>query len=39
MLLDSENIRFAKFLMHFQAFKGPKFQNFPGEHVPDPPRF
>ena len=27
MLLDSENIRFAKFLMHFQPFTGSKFQN------------
>ena len=24
MLLDTENIGFAKFLMHFQPFKGPK---------------
>ena len=37
MLLDTENIRFAKFLMHFQPFKGPKFHNFPGEHTPEPP--
>ena len=35
--LDTENIRFAKFLMHFQPFKGPKFHNFPGEHFPGPP--
>ena len=37
MLLDTENISFAKFLMHFQPFKGPKFQNVPGEHAPGPP--
>ena len=33
MLLDTENISFAKFLMHF-PFKGPKFHNFLGEHAP-----
>ena len=33
MLLDTENINFAKFLIHFQPFKGLKFQNFPGEHT------
>ena len=34
MLLDTENISFIKFLMHFQPFKGPKFQNFLGEYAP-----
>ena len=33
MLLDTENISFAKFLMHFQPFKGPKFQNCFHVHV------
>ena len=37
MLLDTENISFAKFLIHLQPFKGPKFQNFLGEHAPGPP--
>ena len=41
---DTENISFAKFLMHFRLFKGPKFQNFPGGGggggmPPDPPSF
>ena len=34
MLLDTENISFAKFLIHFQPFKGPKF---PGEACPRTP--
>ena len=38
MFLDTENISFAKFRMHFQSFKGPKLQNFPGEHAPGPPK-
>ena len=37
MLLDTENISFAKFLIYSQPFKGPKFQNFPGDHAPVPP--
>ena len=36
MLLDSGNIRFAKFLMHFQPFKGLKF---PGGAGPPPSGF
>ena len=37
MLLGTEKKRFAKSLMHFQPFKGPKFQNFPGGHAPGTP--